>query len=178
MNSFPGSSLILSSVFVLCGVLTAGGALVAVLSRRVIRSVSGLALSSVGLAGLYYFLHSPFVALMEILIYIGAVCVTIVFAVMLAEPDEPPPDEPQPGARLKTAGALLVSAAVGAAVAWVGLRAPWPGPTRTGDGSIQSLGVSLLSTYCLAFELISVVLCLAILGALVLARHGRRPPEP
>ena len=41
---------------------------------------------------LYYFLHSPFLALMEILIYVGAVCVTIVFAVMLAEPDEPAAD--------------------------------------------------------------------------------------
>ena len=42
----------------------------------------------IGLAGLYYFLNSPFLALMEILIYVGAVCVTIVFGVMLSEPDE------------------------------------------------------------------------------------------
>jgi NADH-quinone oxidoreductase subunit J len=42
---------------------------------------------------------------------------------------------------------------------------------------VASLGVSLLTTYCLAFELISVVLVLAILGALVLARGGRTPPS-
>ena len=50
----------------------------------------GLAICCCGLAGLYYFLQSPFLSLMEILIYIGAICVTIIFAVMLAEPDEGP----------------------------------------------------------------------------------------
>ena len=69
-------------------VLTLAGALVAALSRQMVRSVCGLALSSVGLAGLYYFLASPFLALMQILIYVGAVCVIIMFALMLSEPHE------------------------------------------------------------------------------------------
>ena len=75
------------SFFAACTVV---GGLIAVLTTRIIRSVCGLALSCVGLAGLYYFLNSPFLALMEILVYVGAVCVTIIFAVMLAEPDEAP----------------------------------------------------------------------------------------
>jgi len=54
--------------------------------------VTGLALCCIGLAGLYYFLNSPFLALMEILIYVGAVCVTIVFGVMLSETDEVLPE--------------------------------------------------------------------------------------
>lgn len=178
MNSFPGASWIVAVVFALCVAVTVGGAVLAVSSQRVIRSVSGLALGSVGLAGLYYFLHSPFLALMGILIYIGAVCVTIVFAVMLAEPDEPPPEQPRPRARLATAAALLVSLAAGGALAWLGVHTRWPSaPTRPpGSGSVESLGVALLSTWCLAFELISLVLVLAILGALVLARHGRSAP--
>ena len=89
----------------------AAGALIAVLSTRLIRSVCGLAICCIGLAGLYYFLHSPFLALMEILIYVGAVCVTIVFAVMLAEPDEAVRDEKPRRQRLLWGGvALLVSA--------------------------------------------------------------------
>jgi NADH:ubiquinone oxidoreductase subunit 6 (subunit J) len=74
-----------------------GGALLAALSTRIVRGVGGLMICCIGLAGLYYFLNSPFLALMEILIYVGAVCVTIVFGVMLSEPDEaratgnPPP---------------------------------------------------------------------------------------
>ncbi len=180
MNTFPGASWIVAAVFALCGAVTVGGALLAVSSHRVIRSVSGLALGSLGLAGLYYFLHSPFLALMEILIYIGAVCVTIVFAVMLAEPDEPPPEQPRPRARWETVAALAVSVAVGGALAWLGWQTRWPAaPARPpGSGSVESLGVALLSTWCLAFELISLVLLLAILGALVLARHGRSAPPP
>ncbi len=65
---------------------TVGGALVAVSTKRLVRSVAGLSLCFTGVAGLYYFLNSPFVAMMEMLIYVGAVCVAIIFAVMLAEP--------------------------------------------------------------------------------------------
>ena len=84
---------LLAGIFGLFLLVTAAGALLAVLSTRIIRSVTGLALCSIGLAGLYYFLNSPFLALMEILIYVGAVCVTIIFGVMLSEPDEPAPQE-------------------------------------------------------------------------------------
>jgi NADH-quinone oxidoreductase subunit K len=88
MTEFPGLHLLLSMVFLVSVALTVTGALIAVLSARIIRGVCGLAICSVGLAGLFYYLRSPFLALMEILIYVGAVCVTIVFAVMLAEPEE------------------------------------------------------------------------------------------
>ena len=93
MTSFPASQMILGAIFLVCLATTVVGALIAALTARIIRSVCGLAICCIGLAGLYYFLHSPFLALMEILIYVGAVCVTIVFAVMLAEPDEPVRDE-------------------------------------------------------------------------------------
>ena len=90
MNSFPVPNMFVSGIFLVCLVTLVVGALIAVLSTRLIRGVTGLAICAIDLAGLYYFLQSPFLALMEILIYVGAVCVTIVFAVMLAEPDEPP----------------------------------------------------------------------------------------
>jgi len=64
MNSFPGSASILTIVFVLCLITTGIGALTAVMSMRLIRSVCGLAICCIGLAGLYYFLRSPFLALM------------------------------------------------------------------------------------------------------------------
>ena len=81
-------AIALDVLFVLFAALVVLGGIVAVFSSRVLRGVTGLAFCSVGLAGFYYFLGSPFIALMEILIYIGAVCVTIIFAVMLAEPEE------------------------------------------------------------------------------------------
>src|SRR5512141_1090424 len=125
MNSFPAGNLIVSAIFALCLVTTGVGALVAVLSGRVIRSVCGLMICCIGLAGLYYFLHSPFLALMEILIYVGAVCVTIVFAVMLAEPDEALREEKR-GATLLWGGfALLISAAIFWGLWHLGAQQDW-----------------------------------------------------
>jgi NADH-quinone oxidoreductase subunit J len=174
MTSFPGSPIIVGAIFLLCAATTVAGALIAALTARIIRSVCGLALCCIGLAGLYYFLHSPFLALMEILIYVGAVCVTIIFAVMLAEPDEPARDD-KPGTTCLWGGvALLVSAAIFWGLWYLGVHQDWTAPaTRLSDGSISAIGKSLLTTYSMAFELISLALLVAIIGALAIARTGR-----
>ncbi|MBI5771862.1 MAG: NADH-quinone oxidoreductase subunit J [Verrucomicrobia bacterium] len=174
MKPFPFADYLVFAIFAVAVGLTVGGALIAALSTRIIRGVSGLMISCVGLAGLYYFLNSPFLALMEILIYVGAVCVTIVFGVMLSEPDEPAGEEKRRHARLWSGGALAVSALVFAGVAWLSLHGPWTAPAKlVSDGSVRAVGLSLLTTYSLPFELISAVLLVAILGALVIARSGR-----
>jgi NADH-quinone oxidoreductase subunit J len=163
---------IITAIFVVSVAAVAAGALIAALSTRVIRSVCGLALCCLGLAGLYYFLHSPFLALMEILIYIGAVCVTIIFAVMLAEPDEPRAEAHK--SLLWGAVAALISAAIFWGLLRLSLQAKAvPAAAKVNDGSVQALGVSFLTTYSMAFELISLVLLVAILGALAIARTGR-----
>jgi NADH:ubiquinone oxidoreductase subunit 6 (subunit J) len=136
------------------------------------RAVSGLALCFIGVAGLYYYLNSPFVAVMEMLIYVGAVCVTIVFAIMLADPG----DEERAGRQ--SAISSPVCFGVGALFAWgmalLGANTMWPAAAaKINDGSVKDIGHSLLTTYSMVFELISVVLLLAIIGSLVLARAGR-----
>lgn len=178
MSEFPGADRIVSAIFVVILATTLGGAMIAVLTTRLIRSVCGLALCCIGLAGLYYFLHSPFLALMEILIYVGAVCVTIVFALMLAEPDEPPVNQAlRRRAMIWGVGAALVSVLVFAALTWLSAGiAQAPGVEQQTDGSVTAIGIALLSTYSLAFEMISLVLLVAILGALVIARPGRSNP--
>jgi NADH-quinone oxidoreductase subunit J len=174
MNSFPGSASILTIVFVLCLITTGIGALIAVMSMRLIRSVCGLAICCIGLAGLYYFLHSPFLALMEILIYVGAVCVTIVFAIMLAEPEEPAPGQKSVAAGFWGATAVAVATAIFWGLSWLGTRESWGSPDKlSSDGSIQAIGRLLLTTYSLPFELISLALLVAIVGALAIARTGR-----
>lgn len=165
---------VIAALFWFCVALTAGGALIAVLTTRVIRSVCGLAICCLGLAGLYYYLHSPFLALMEVLIYIGAVCVTIVFAIMLAEPDEPPPVRRTKGTWLWAIVMLVPAFGVFLSMSHLSLAGPWPQPVAArGDESLRAVGISLLTQYCMAFELISLVLLAAILGALVVAREGR-----
>lgn len=174
MTPFPGSDIIVAGIFALFMAATVAGAIMAALSTRVIRGVCGLAMCCLGLAGLFYFLRSPFLALMEILIYVGAVCVTIVFAVMLAEPEETARTRIDGGGFLWSAGAFILSASVFGVLAWLGLQEKWTlATTRVSDGSVKAIGVALLTTYSLVFELISLVLLVAILGALVIARPGR-----
>jgi len=161
-----------SLIFIVIVMTTVLGAVIATHSERLIRAVTGLAICFIGVAGLYYYLNSPFVALMEMLIYVGAVCVTIVFAVMLADPN------PQGGAGKGSIFTGPLSFALGITLFW-GLSAlagktPWllP-PARINDGSLEEVGTALLSKFSMVFELISIVLLLAIIGALVLARQGR-----
>jgi len=163
----------LSGLLFLCfaGITLAGG-LIAVSARRLIRSVAGLALCSLGVAGLYYYLNSPFVALMQILIYVGAVCVTMVFAIMLAEPSE----IKRVTRRNVLAGplAFLVSGLLVWGLAGLSLKTRWFSEMYLDNwGKVSDVGRSLLTTYSLSFELISLVLVVAVLGSLVLARAGR-----
>jgi NADH:ubiquinone oxidoreductase subunit 6 (subunit J) len=174
MNAFPAANLIVSVVFCLCLATLVAGALIAVMSTRLIRGVAGLAVCALGLAGLYYFLHSPFLALMEILIYIGAVCITIVFAVMLAEPDEPKGTEGWTGMLAWGGTALVAATAIFWSLCRLAAHGNWTAPAeRVNDGSIRAVGTALLTTYGLAFELISLALLVAIIGALAIARRGR-----
>jgi len=159
-------------IFLIIVAITLAGALIAVLERNLIRSVAGLALCFIGVAGIYYYLSSPFMAAMQILIYVGAVCVVIVFAVMLAEPEEMK--------RLSQRSISLWFSAVFSGllffVALVGLalKTNWNlSPVVVNKGSVENLGQALMTQYSMSFELISVVLLASIIGALVLARKGR-----
>ena len=174
MNSFPFAPQFVAVVYGIAVFATISGALIAVFAARIIRSVCGLAICCCGLAGLYYFLQSPFMTLMEVLIYVGAVCVTIIFAVMLSEPDESPPHNKSLSAFFWGAVALVISAVGFWGLSYLGLNHNWTNPAlRVNVGSLRDIGIALLTTYSLAFELISVVLLIAILGALVIARAGR-----
>jgi NADH-quinone oxidoreductase subunit J len=176
MNPFPLAEYLIALLFAFFLAVTIAGAVLAVLTKWIIRSVCGLAMASVGLAGMFYFLNSPFIAMIQILIYVGAVCITIVFAIMLAEPDEPLSEI---GGRSLawTLGALVVAVGVFWALARVGLTGNWPTPVLTPvDGTVEMIGVALLSQQGLAFEAIALVLLVAILGALAIARKGRHMP--
>jgi len=174
MKPFPGLEYLASLFFLLMAAATVAGALLAVLSTIIIRGVCGLALCCFGLAGLYYFLHSPFLALMEILIYVGAVCITIIFAVMLAEPEEAKEAESRANAWFWGGAALVVGVAIFWGLSNLSLTGAWPAEvTWQGKGTVEDIGKSLLTTYSMAFELISLAILVAILGALAVARGGR-----
>ncbi len=158
-------------VFIIMVGITITGAVIACNSERLVRSVSGLIVAFVGVAGVYYYLNSPFVAMMQILIYVGAVSVTISFAIMLAAPEEKKrvgPSGPLVGPLGFATAALLAGG-----FSILALRTDWKVMAKVNDGSIKTIGLQLLTRYSMVFELISIVLLISILGALVIAK-GRR----
>jgi NADH:ubiquinone oxidoreductase subunit 6 (subunit J) len=160
-------------IFLILIAVTMIGAIIATCTKRLIRSVSGLAVCFAGVAGLYYFLNSPFVAMMELLIYVGAVCVTIAFAIMLAEPDEAKLARKISG--LSGGLAAVCGGAVSFALGYAAVNGHWMAPAaKINDGSLKMIGQSLLTKYSMVFELISIVLLVAIIGSMALARAGRR----
>ena len=167
------SSAAAAALFAGFAVTTLSGAVMAVLSRRIVRAVCGLALGFLGLSGIYCFLNSPFLALMQILIYVGAICVTIMFAVMLTDPQEPA--DARVRRPLTEAAFLAVAGALGAGLILSLDPSGWTAAAKPASAdTLPELGRALLYRYGFAFELISALLLLAILGALAVARPGRR----
>lgn len=158
-------------VFLIMVTITLVGGLIACNSERLVRSVAGLIVCFVGVAGLYYFLNSPFVAMMQILIYVGAVAVTISFAIMLAAPEEH--KKVGPSGPLVGPFGFATAALLAGGFSILAIRTDWKVMEKINDGSVKTIGIHLLTEYSMVFELISIVLLIAILGALVIARGGR-----
>ncbi len=150
------------------------GGVVAVSARRLIHAVLGLITSLVGVAGIYVYLGTHFIAAMQILIYVGAVSISITFAVMLARPPSEAEEDPKivPG---KVIAGLCVALFAALVLGITVLGTHWTAePTRVA-GSIAEVGERLLTSYAFVFEMISLVLLVAIVGSVVLARRGRGP---
>ena len=172
MYSHESMQSLAEGIFWFFVLVTFCGAILAVSARTLIRRVAGLALCFTGVAGLYYYLSSPFVAFMQMLVYVGALCVTITFAIMLAETSDA--NRPPRRHKLSLFLGAVASCAITAALVALSIEAPWPDtPSTQIQGTIERIGQMLLSTYSMSFELISVVLVVAMVGALALARHGR-----
>lgn len=154
--------------FILAGAVALAGALLAVTRANILHAVFGLAISLVGVAGIFFALGSPFVAIMEILIYVGGIAVTMLFAVMLSTVVNPKEKE-------STVRRLLAAAAAGLFFTGMALVITHT-EFATGQSlpasawSLEEVGKNLLNRYNLAFETLSVVLLLAIVGAIVIVR--------
>ena len=156
-------------VFLVLIVITLTGGVIACNSNRVVRAVAGLIVCFVGVAGRYFFLNSPFVSMMQLLIYVGAIAVAIAFAVMLAAPEEK--RKVGPTGPLEGPLAFGTAALLAGGFSVLALKTDWPVMAKLNDGSIKEIGIRLLTEHSMVFELISIVLLIAILGALVIARR-------
>ncbi|BAC08220.1 NADH-quinone oxidoreductase subunit J [Thermosynechococcus vestitus] len=130
------------------------------------------------IAGLYILMNADFVSAAQILIYVGAVNVLILFAIMLVNKRET--YTPVPGRWLRQGGAAVVSLGVFALLTKMILQTPWQlSSVPPTPDSITTIGQHFFSDFLLPFELASVLLLMALIGAVVLARRELvLEPEP
>ena len=155
------------------------GSLLVVLQRNPIYSVLALIFAFFGLSGLYVLLEAPFVAVVQIIIYAGAIMVLFLFTVMLlnvpredaAEWDRSHPLYRPMAVRIGGVLALLLALELGWALArTTGLSAAI-GEERAAVSSVAELGAVLFTDYMFAFEVTSILIIVAMVGAVVLARR-------
>jgi len=162
--------------FLILSVLTLASAVAAMALRRLVHCALALALSFVGLAGLYLQLGAEFVGFAQILVYVGAVAVLVVFAILLTRGGT---TSPQGRGAPSWPWGVGVAGAVGATLlaailssARIGGPAPEP-PAAT----VQQLGVRLMTDYVLPLEVIGLLLTVALIGGVLLAMPDSRGEE-
>lgn len=158
--------------------MAVGGALVAVSVRNILHAVFGLAIALLGIAGVFLYLNSPFVAAMEVIIYVGGISVAMVFAVMLSRALAVPQPTEGGGRVLRAVlGAGVFLALMGTVILKADFgTAPPLGETEAAWG-VDRIGEALLTRYNLVFETLSVVLLLAIMGAIAVAQRPGKGAE-
>ena len=154
------------------------GGLLVIGQRNPIYSVLAIIVSFFGLSGLYVLLEAPFVAVVQIIIYAGAIMVLFLFVVMLLNvprEDAAEWDRTHPFYRpwAMRIGSVLTTAMI-AQLTWAFLRTPGlvqgVGDRRPAVSSVTELGRKLFTDYMFAFEVTSILILIAMVGAVVLAR--------
>ncbi len=153
-------------------IFIAVGGLMAVFSSNIIRALLGLIIVMSGVAGIYLLLNSPFIAFMQLLIYVGAISVLIFFAIMLAKDVAGKEIIKDKFGRILL-GAFAASLPVGI-LAFVSYNYLKMDHLTAPEISLSALGEGLLGSYSLAFELISVVLLVSMVGAVLLVFERRK----
>ena len=159
-------------VFYLIAAMTIAGGLTAVLLKNMVHCALALTVVFAGLALLFLNLDAQFAGFVEILIYIGAVAILVVFAILLTQGSE----TPKGGVftRYWIEG-LAISAAVFAMLGWAVLQsAPGlPGATPEPTVTVGDIGVALMGRYVLPLEIVALLLTAALIGAVIVAMHEK-----
>jgi len=159
-------------VFTITALLTAGSALAAVSLRNLVHCALALALSFLGLAAIYLELNAQFAGFAQVLVYVGAVAILVLFAILLTTtPERESGSRLAPGwlAGVITATALFV---VFGSIFSSSHALPAPGgaaPTVT----VKQIGQELMTLYILPLQVIGLLLTAALIGAVIISIRER-----
>lgn len=164
----------LTLLFLLFAAMAVGCALSVVTQRHPLYSAISLVGVFVSLACLYVMLAAPFIAAVQVIVYAGAIMVLVVFVIMLLNVDQ----EERRSGRLKflVPAAVVLAAVLIAEVAFILVTVQdfrvTPASGASNVGLTHSIGSALFTQYLLPFEITSILLLMAIVGAMTLARRG------
>ena len=163
----------MSIAFVVLALLTLAGAMAAVTLRNLVHCALALAVAFAGLALLFLQLDAQFVGFTQILVYVGAVAILVVFAILLTRGA----DDGKAGtvfSRTWLAG-LGIAAAVFALLGWAVLRSVRGLAQAAGTPAVtvENIGQALMSRYVLPLEIVALLLTAALVGAVIVAMYER-----
>ncbi|MEM7605907.1 MAG: NADH-quinone oxidoreductase subunit J [Myxococcota bacterium] len=163
------------TLFIVSSLIAIAGAVSTVVARRPLRAAMGLLVHIIALAGLYLTLSAHLLAAIQVLVYAGAIVVLFVFVIMLIGPLS---EQTKPaGGTLARIVSLAIMAMVTGTVAFSLVHAggQWVGAPND-FGTVEGVGMDLYTIGLVPFELISITLTVAIVGAIALAK-GRSARE-
>jgi NADH-quinone oxidoreductase subunit J len=160
--------------FWVCAVMIIGGALTTITRRNTVSAVMALVMTFFGLAAMYTLLYAHFMAAIQVLVYAGAIMTLFVFVVMVLNREEQEPWALR-GVLTKAIGV----AAIGYLMVWAGIflfshTAVNSEPPPEGWGGVADVGNVLFTTYLFPLEAISLLLLVAVIGAVVVARVPKK----
>lgn len=159
-------------LFLVLAATLIGSALLVVTLRDIIRCGLAMIVSFAALAGIYVLLGNPLVAATQVLVYIGAISILILFAIMLTQTKNAPTRLVfQTQAWVALPAAIVLAILIGATVS----ATSWPAGAYVLHTSTTEIARLLFAQYVLPFEVVSVLLTAAVIGGVFLAR--REPPR-
>jgi NADH:ubiquinone oxidoreductase subunit 6 (subunit J) len=159
-------------VFIGIAALTVGSAIISLESRELIYGAIALAISMLGIAGFFILLDSPFVAMFQITVYVGAVAVLVIFTVMLVRTQALFSRREDKGR--KSAGfvlMLVLMAGMGSLIIVSGINSKTFGSPKAPPVEFTAIGKQMLTYYSPALIALALTLAGAVIGALALARR-------
>lgn len=162
----------MSVVFWILAVITVVGGLMAVTLKNTVHCALAVTVAFAGLALQFLQLDAQFAGFAQILVYIGAVAILVVFAILLTRGSE----TPATGVFSRTwMAGLLIAAAVFAVLGWAVLHSAegLPGESAAPVVTVQQIGSALMGRYVLPLEIVALLLTAALLGAVMVAMHEK-----
>ncbi len=159
-------------LFLVCSALSLAGALVVILAKNPIRGAMGLFVTILGISGLFLRLSAQFLWAMQVLVYAGAVVILFVFVVMLLGANAHVKEGSTSGSLFSRALGGGLVALLGATAFFTFARSDWNQFETIGPefGSVEAVGTQLFTQALVPFELTTVLLIVAVVGAIAVAR--------